>query len=255
MNITKLHRSITIKLASLFVIYVTTTFLSGCYVADFLKPEFPPYAAARNAGYHATVLKSSSAADVLNTIHLPKYELLSQSKNVIASTGEKKRKGFKKWFKMVAFDEQDLLARRKYLFTEDERPKQVAVEPWEYLRFDCQVVLEQTILDEPYANENARRIAILKQILKDFRIDIADVKLDNDILDISGLMVNQALKAALVRLDQSPAIATKLSDERGIEFSHIILNKGRIRLVIDGDIATVKLRAGSAVTKKFKKEM
>ncbi|MFC1676567.1 hypothetical protein ACFL3G_05840 [Planctomycetota bacterium] len=255
MNITKPGKIITIKLTALFAVYIATTLLSGCYVYDLAKPEFPPYAKARNAGYHATVLKSSNAADVLNTIHLPKYELLSQSKNVIASTGEKKRKGFKKWFKMVAFDEQDLLAKRKYLFTEDERPKQLAVEPWEYLRFDCQVVLEQEILDEPYANENARRIEILKQILKDFRTDIADVKLDNDILNVSGLMVNQAIEAALLRLDQSPAIAAKLSDEGGIKFSHIILNKGKVRLVIDGDIATVKLRAGSAVTKKFKKEM
>ncbi len=255
MNLTKPGESITIKLAVLFAVCLTMTFLSGCYEGDFLKPEFPPYAKARNRGYHATVLRSSSAADVLNVIHLPKYELLSQSKNVIASAGEKKRKGFKRWFKMVAFDEQDLLARRKYMFTEDERPKLLFVEPWEYLRFDCQVVLEQELLDEPYANENARRIAILKQILKDFKSDIADVKLDNDVLDISGMMVNQALEAALVKLDQSPAIAAKLSDEGGIVFSHIILDKGKVRLVIEGDIATVELKAGSAITKLIKKEM
>jgi hypothetical protein len=55
--------------------------------------------------------------------------LISQSKSIIAAVGQSK-KGYKTWFDMVAFDESELTARRKYVYIADERPKQLFVEPW-----------------------------------------------------------------------------------------------------------------------------
>ena len=96
--------------------------LCGCAVRDFLMPERPPYDAEIAQSYSQTELKISTSADVLATIHKPEYELLSQSRSVIASVGQKK-KGREIWLNMVAFDENELTARRKYFFIVDEQSK------------------------------------------------------------------------------------------------------------------------------------
>jgi hypothetical protein len=225
--------------------------LCGCVVRDtvvFLTPERPPYDDEVSRVYHQTRLKESTSADVLSQIHLPQQELLSQSKSVVASYGQKKE-GYKRWFKMVAFDENQLTAQRKYLFIEDERPKVLFVEPWEGLAFDCEQVLTPEILSKPYANENARRIEILKWMLKSFRKDVGEVSQDNKDLEICGALVNQAIETVLVRLDSVPALATRLSEEQGVQFEHVNFGKGRIRMDIKDDIATVKIRLGSRVKK------
>ena len=107
-------------------------FLFGCEgetittsTADFLTPEGKPSEKEAFQSYYQTELKTSTTADVLVMINLPKYETLSQSTSVIASAGEKK-KGYKTWMKMVAFDENKLTAERKYLFMIDEKPKSFA---------------------------------------------------------------------------------------------------------------------------------
>lgn len=226
--------------------------LCGCVVRDtvkFLTPERQPYDDEISRFYEQTQLKESTSADVLSQIHIPEHELLSQSKSVVASYGQKK-KGFKRWFKMVAFDEDELTAQRKYLFIEDERPKVLFVEPWEGLAFDCEQVLTPEILGEPYANENARRIEILRWMLTSFREDMDEVSPDNKDLEVCGTLVNQAIQTVLVRLDSVPALAIRLNEERGIQFEHTNFDKGRIRMIIEDDIAIVKIRLGSRV-KKF----
>jgi len=221
--------------------------LCGCVVMDaveFLTPEGPPSYEQISESYYRTKLKTSSSADVLAMIHTPEYELLSQSKSVVASSGQKK-KGYKTWLKMVAFDENKLTAQRKYLFIVDEKPKFLFVEPRAYLRFDCEMILESEVLDEPYANESARRIAILRQLLNNVRADIDELSSDNKMVDICGMLVNQALETVLVKLDSSPVLATQLSDQNGFEFEHTSFDKGKIRMVVDSDVVTVGLRLGS----------
>ena len=223
--------------------------LSGCVsleVVGFLTPERLSFEKEVSESYYLTELKTSSSADVLAMIHIPEYELLSQSKSVVASLGQKK-KGYKTWLKMVAFDENKLTAQRKYLFIVDERPKFLFVEPWEGLMFDCEMVLEREVLDEPYSNENARRIAILRQVSKNVREDIGELGSDNKMVDICGMLINQALETVLVELDSSPVLATGLDDPAGFKFEHTSFDKGKIRMVIVDDIVTVKMRLGSLV--------
>ncbi len=69
--------------------------LNSCAVVEFVIPEGPPSNQQLINNYEKVVLQTSNAADVLVTVNLPEYELLSQSKSVIASAGEKK-KGNKK---------------------------------------------------------------------------------------------------------------------------------------------------------------
>ena len=218
--------------------------LCGCSVVEYFKPEGPPYDEELSASYYQTKLKESSSADVLATIHRPEYELLSQSKSVVASLGQKK-KGYKTWFNMVAFDENALTARRKYFFLVDERGKAL-FGPKRTLKFNCQLVLESEVLDEPYADKNARQIAILRQILKDFRKDLDQVAEDNKTLDICGMLVNQTMETVLRKLNSSPALASNIGEAKGLDFDHITLGSGRISMIqIMDDMVNVNIHIGS----------
>lgn len=223
----------------------------GCGVVEYFRPEGPPYDKELYETYYQTEIRVSSSADVLMTIHKPEYELLSQSKNVVASLGQK-RKGRKIWFNMVAFDENELTAKRKYIFIVDDRPD-LMEQPWKKLSFDCEMILQSDVLNQPYANENARRIAILKQVQENVRKDKDEVGSDNQMLNDCGMMVNQALEAALVNFDSSPALASKLSEPTGVDFSHINLGRGKIQMLVEDDIVKIKMRLGSAA-KHFEKQ-
>jgi len=278
--------SLILSFALWFLVF-SVCFLASCAAVEFLRPEGPPYDEEVAEIYRQTKLKASSSADVLSMIGSPNAErgvwepvhkpgdeqdskgrkkhlgelpffkmlasrgepeMLSQSKSVVALLGLKK-KGRKMWLNMIAFDENELTARRKYFLIVDERPKFLFVEPWESLKFDCKMVLESEVLDEPYANENAKRIAILKRVLTNFRRDIDEVGSDNEKLAVSGMLINQTLEAVLVKLNSSPVLAKRLSEKDSLEFEHMSFDKGRIRMVVVDDIVTVEIQLGSLVKK------
>lgn len=221
--------------------------LSGCFVMDlkdYVMPEGPPKLKEIAKVYYLTELRRSTAADVLPLIYMPEHSLLSQSTSVLAAQGEKKG-GQKLWFTMVSFDENDLLARHKYIMIADEKPKVLPTLKWAGLRFDCQLVLEGEVLEEPYADENARRIAMLKFAREVVHDDIAEVKQDNKDYEVCGAMINQSIEAVLTVLEHTPALAIKLSDEEGLDFEHRSFDKGIIGMTSDEKTMTIKIRLGS----------
>lgn len=250
---------------SFFAILITSL-LSGCGVVGFLRPEGPPGNEQIMADYNDITVKLSSAADVLIVLDTSGDEgvdaLTSQSKSVIVSAGQKK-KGYKRWFNMAAFDEDEFTVMRKYVLIVDEKPKVLFTEPRTYFSFDCRSALSSGakggdndaaggVLDEPYANENAKRIAVLKRVLEDFQLDLDQVKSDNKVLAASGGLVNQVLTSALVELEDSPGLAGRLSDAAGMKFEHISLGTGKIRMLLEDDVVTIRVRLGS-VLRKLKK--
>jgi hypothetical protein len=223
--------------------------LCGCAavrVVEYLKPEKPPYDEQLSQNYYQTQLKVSTAADVLTAIHMPEYELLSQSRSVIASSGEKKE-GHKIWFNMVAFDENTLTAKRKYFFLVDEKPKSFWVQPKRKLSFDSEMVMGAELFNEPYANDNARRIALLKKVLVNVRRDVGEVAPEHKNLNTCGMLINQTIETVLVKLDSSPVLATKLNPTEGLDFDHITFGPGTIWMGIAGDIVNVRIRIDSYV--------
>jgi hypothetical protein len=251
------NRKLKLKILNFSVQLLVIVSLSGCSIVEYFTPEERPYDEQIYKSYSDVKLKTSNSADVLESILLPEYEqgeegkspysqpkLVSQSKSVIAVTGEKK-KGYKTWLKMVAFDENELTATRKYFFVVDEKPKTLSFEPRPKLSFESEMVLKKDVLDQPYSNENARRIAILRQVLANVRSDIDEVGPDNKTVAVCGMLINQALETVLVKLDSSPVLATGLDSENGVEFEHISLDKGKIRMVAADDIVTAKVEIGS----------
>jgi hypothetical protein len=230
------------------LILVICGLAAGCAVVDFVKPEGKPSNQWVYDIYRQIEVKKSNAADVLMLFGTPDFALLSQSKSAVVLAGQKK-KGYKMWFDMVSFEENDLIANRKYVFISDEKPRQLFVEPWEGVYYDCQMVLPKKILDEPYANENARRIAILKQVSEDTQRDTADVGIDNKDIAVCGMIIGQALDTAGVEFDESPALASRLTEPKGFEFQHRSYKTGRLFMYIDDDVVTLKLRLGSFAKK------
>jgi len=236
------------------VILVVCCLAGGCEPGDpvvFLVREGPPNNPEIYAQYRQTILKQSTSAEVLSQFGTPPYALVSQSKSIAALAGTTKF-GHKMWFNMVTFDENALIAKRKYYFISHERPKQLFVEPWEGVDFGCQMVLTKDILDQPYADENARRIAVLKKVDEDIRKDTMDIGADNAALSMGGMMTGQGLESLLIKLNASPALAARLSEPNGLEFDHINYDKGRLRMVIEDDIVTVKMRLGAFAKDFFK---
>jgi hypothetical protein len=218
--------------------------LAGCSAVDFFRPEGPPKNGQIYSIYRSTVLKQSTSSDVLAAFGTPKYAILSQSKSIVALAGEKK-KGYKTWFNMVTFDESEPIAMRKYVFISDEKPRQLFVEPWEGVYFDCKIVLPKEVLAEPYANENARRIAILKQVGADIRKDTGEVGKDNKDMEICGIIIGQGIDTVLVMLKESPGAASRLSEPDGLELEHTSYDKEKLRMVVVDDVVTVRMRLGS----------
>ncbi len=235
------------------VLGLLTAALAGCSdTVELFTPEDAPAIAEIVRAYRMTELGETSSADVLAMMQLQPNELMSQSESVVAVYGEKKKNKdtVKRWFKMVTFDDDDFWAKRKYLFIVDERPKFLFVEPWEGLLFDCQMIIKSDVLDEPYADENARRIAILKRIKDNIRDDMLEVAKDNNRLNICGMMVRQNLEAVLALLDESPAMAARLDSADGLQYEHINMDEGRIRMTLDIDIAAIRIEAGSVAKDK-----
>ena len=176
---------------ALMLLYTCAICFCGCAVLDAIelfKPEGPPDYEQIAQNYRQTQLKVSSSADALVNIgsasdRLSENELLSQSTSVVGLVGQKK-KGYKTWLKMVAFEENKMTAQRKYLFLVDEKPKALFVTPWAYVIFNCEMVLETDVLDVPYANENAKRIAILKKVRENARDDVKELELDNKMITV-----------------------------------------------------------------------
>lgn len=220
--------------------------LCSCSIGEYFQPSTPPCDEELSAGYQQTKLKESNSADVLAVIHKPEYETLSQSKSVVASLGQKK-KGHKIWCNIVAFDENELTAKRKCFFVVDEKEKNWLLWPKRKLILDIEMVVEKEVLDEPYANENARRIAILRQVRENILHDIDTVTPDNKMLGICGTLINQTLSTVLQKLDESPVLASELSDDDGFGFDHITLGKGNITMNVTDDIVEVNVKLGSFV--------
>ena len=225
--------------------------LCGCStVSEYLGigPEKDP--CDLTAAYDHTRVNKSLTLDVLPRIEAAPRELVSRSETVVASVGQGKD-GYRTWFTMVAFHEYTLTAIRKYFFDVDERAR---ARPYKSLRFDCEITLDKQVVEKSYTDQYAMRIAILRHVLETLREDIEELRRDvnapsqnNETLNICGLLIKQVFDTVLLKMDISPVLASKLDEPAGVEFDHINFDKGRIGMVVENDIARVKIRLGALV--------
>lgn len=209
--------------------------LSGCTSVDSYEPVFDRY--------YSTTLKLSTSSDVLAMIQDSEMELLSQSESVIAAWGVEGKKDRTHWFNMVAFDEEQMNAVRKYVFALIERHWGWNISPAPALRMDAEMVMDADVLDAAYASNNEKRIEVLKEARELFNRDALEVTFDSKTLRSSSDMVKQAFNSVLIKLEQSPAYAVKLPLFEGMPFDHPTLGESRIRMLIEGDTVKIKIKA------------
>ncbi len=239
------------------------TCLCGCAAKGYVSPDRLTYAKLAFPYAH-TQLKTSASLDVLNLARAPEYQfeqgtadelLLTQSDTAVAFSGRTPdRRKF--WLTLVVFDEYRLTATRKYFFLVDERAEtaptgktQYFVPPRRGLVFDSEFVIDTEILTTPYATEEAQKIAMIRWLAEQFQKDMTTLIGSSDapargssLLPTAGMMMRQTFTGLLVELDKSPGLAQTLADARGMEFPHISMNKGRARLITQGDLAAMTLR-------------
>ena len=204
--------------------------------------------------YYATTLGVSTSADVLATLQSPDADLLSQSESVIAAWGKKgdpQEVSRTHWFNMVAFDEEAMTAVRKYGFILEETTRGINRTPKPALRFDAAVIMGPAVLDAAFPSSNARRIAAIEAVQDAFIEDAAELTYDSATLTSSTLMVRRAFNNVLNHLRRSPAYADHLARPEGMAFDHMTLGESYIRLLIEGDIVKVKIKAGEVWFEKY----
>jgi len=226
--------------------------LIGCeavkeHTAYWGETKVPEYQKLSST-YEQIMVNRSLTLDVLPKIDALTGETRSQSESAVASVGQSEN-GRRSWFTLVAFHQYNLTAIHKYFLFIDEEAKSKRQRG---LKFDCEIVLDKEHLGKAGDNEIVRRIAILKALPEYLRADVADVGAGGDLagqanqkLEIGRLVLNQALKMVLLKLETSPVLVPRLSDPEGVPFEHMSFEKGRIRLVVVNGIATVKLRLGA----------
>jgi hypothetical protein len=211
--------------------------MAGCEQAVKTTEVFGPY--------YTTTLKLSTSSDVLNALAGSEKELVSQSQSVAASYGQA-AEGSKLWFNMVAFDEDNLTAVRKYAMHVEESVRPYIIWPTRSLRLDAQAVVPASVLAEPYESENARSLAILRMLRKDFSDDMGQVSFDSADLRSAALVAMNALNTVVQTLEDSPAKASQLGRVEGMAFELMTMGPGRVRVLLNNDVVTVKIKAGAA---------
>lgn len=216
------------------------------------------------ATYHSTSLKRSSTLDVIRTLQTNqgllhgdhvRRELINQTDTLVASSGQSDDQR-KNWFTLFSFDEQSMTANRKYFMCLDEKTLVTPTEPhkplyWprKTLVFNSQMVVTD-FMDQAFETEQARNIAMLEHIAKSLRHDITyfngstrDSANGNHIMTNIGLYMNTVFQQALIELNRSPYLANNLSHE-GLIFDHMTLNKGRVQMILQGDILVSRIEMG-----------
>lgn len=221
--------------------------------------------------YRVIQLGRSTSLEVLNVAQDPVWQsdrgktipvLLTQGDTVIGYSGRSENTR-RTWLNIVAFDEFRMTARRKYFFCSDERFDRVPDDPKRRLfprrkgiLFDAEFIIDPEVLTTPYATAEAQRIEILRWLAGQFRRDLTTLVGDpknpaqgDQPIQLSGMMVSQVFQAVLAELGQSPGLAKNLPGETGIDFPHISLNKGHVRLITQNDLGAVKIRVNLPMTK------
>jgi len=259
------QRRITIGPASFGLVTLAGSLLAlcGCMVLPYVSAE--PLAYTRLAGpYRHTQLKTSTTLDALSAFDVPDYrldpnaagpQLVNQSAAMVAVSG-RSTDGFKTWVTLIAFDEHQMTARRKYFFCVDEQAitaptarGQRLIPPRKGLIFDAELVLSPEIQTTPYATEEARQLAIVHWLMERFAEDVRSLvgtsgesTQANELISLSGMMMNQVFDGLRIELDKSPGLARSLTGRKGVAFPHINMNEGRLRLTTASGVTTATLR-------------
>jgi len=233
-----------------FVMLAGCMAVSGCaWTARGLSAPEKPTPDELLATYRNTTLNQATAGDVLTMVRNPELQLVMQSPNVVAISGPKDQPGTswqtnRIWMTIVTFGES-LTASNKYFYLVNDKPQAFMHDKYIRARFDVERTVTKEVLTKNYPDEEAKNIAILRDVLAGFNESAKEVKFMDTRVRSCAMSVDQVMNAIVVKLKASPIEASRLADPGGLPFEDLNMGKGHIRMVVSGDVAKVILIIGS----------
>lgn len=220
--------------------------LAGCgyfeQPKDRLSMEPQPFTKALPNNYYAVKVNESTAAEVLENISRPEKEVLNQTENVVLTHGTKKN-GHQLWFAAVAFDDESMVAKRKYFFHTDEKSYHINAED-QKLYIDMVLDMPEQVYDETYTSADVKHVEIFKGVYERFREDTRDLTVENQQFESCTLMVNQVFNSLLHQLSLQRDLVRKMVGDKGLRFDHMNYDGGRVRMVITDSVVHVRVLVG-----------
>jgi hypothetical protein len=230
-------------LASAVLLFVCTT-LTGCgWAVRGLTPPERPNATELLATFDGTSLNQSTAGDVLSNVPYPTLQFVMQGQNTVGISGPKPTRN-RTWLTVVSFGES-LAASGKYFSLINDKPQAFMYSRLLRARFDAEKIVTPEVLTKNYPDEESKNIAVLRDILDGFDAAAREVKLSDPRARSSSMAAHRLLNEILVRLKTAPIEASLLADLKGMPFDDATMGKGRLRMVIEGDIVKLKVIVGS----------
>ena len=230
--------------------------MNGCTVRSTHSKQNAPFEQLLDA-YRAVHLRISSASEIQARIEqleqgaIPKGSIV-RGENVLAcvSRNDDERSC---WFGLFTFAPEDTTSSRKVLYYLNERtritptePRRVLFPSRKVLIFDTEVVLSEKV--RVFSDQATPYMAVLKKTAVDLLADIRRVRgmyqLSNNPLEVSGLLMNQVLRDALLALERTPALIQQLDGPAGVPFTHTSLGQGRLSMEIMSETAWIHIEIG-----------
>jgi hypothetical protein len=232
------------RYASSLVLLCVCLCLAGCaWTLRGLTPPERPNVQELLATFDETVINQSNAGDVLAAVRYPTLQYVTQSQNIVAISGPKPVRN-RTWITLVSFGES-LTASGKYFFLINDKPQAFLYQKLILARLDAEKVVTPEVLTKNYPDEEAKNIAILRDIQDGFNAAAREVKLSDPRIRSCYMAASRLLNELLTRLKTAPAEASRFADPAGMPFDDSLMGAGRLRLVVDGDIARLKIIVGS----------
>jgi|GEM_PF-4054530 len=233
------------RLVTFLALLLLVPGVSGCaWSVRGVMPQESPSPTDLLVTFNDITLNTSTAGDALSAVRYPELHLVSQSQNSVAVSGPQD-KADRTWLTLVHFGES-LTADGKYFFLINDKPRGFMHSRFTLARLDAEKIITPEVLAANYPDQDARNIAILRDVLAGFRASADELKLSDPRTRASSMAAQRVLNEILTMLKTAPAEASRFPDVEGMPFNDSLMGKGRLRMLIDGDVARLKIIVGNA---------
>ncbi len=257
-----------LQVGALALLLLSAILVAGCTSVDWPRPHGGVYTEQLAMDYRQTTLQETQSLDVLRQVQASCADLkarregrylVTRTDTVVANSGLSPD-GLKSWFTLFAFDPQTLTAQRKYFLCVDELTTISPVGPRRHLFPPrCTLVFdsEMALASPPLATglQEAPAVATLRSVAARLREDVEraasgpDAEASDPTILAAGLLMNQVFRDALLEIQRSPGLASRLADGDGVSFSQTSLDAGRVLMAVEDDVVVTHVEVGLPAAK------
>jgi hypothetical protein len=223
---------------------------SGCaWIQRGSSPPESPTALDLLGEFKATELEKSTSGDVLSVVAFPGIEVVSSSQNAVSITGPQDLAD-RTWATLVSFGDDTLTANGKYFVYVNDKPRGFFHHKVTNARLDVEKIITPEVLTANYPNPEEMRIAVIRDALKGFTATASSVKTQDRRLRSCAMVATQLFEGRITEYKASPSSIGPIDSLTGLAFDTPELGKGRIKMVVNGNVVKLKMVCGP-VTSDF----